>query len=362
MIKSAETLSYSKYKVCSLFQVCCFECGVFDKRHWQNGHDSELPFTLTMYEGFSVPPSIILKTPLLVEVFGAGFTKGERSDVCISINRFATNLKRVQHYELRFPRITKVYRPSERDWKDSVDLGELHRIACKSVGRDTADKEIEDWCNEIWSKAANTKKTPHIDQDCGSPCKRKILDTYFDDSENHFSDQNGDLRKRQRKVKEGDHKPVSQISCYRSSTPSADGTGGSQNLPLAPVTNLTVTRLPTPQSTPLPVEKAIGPPAGDCEPCLIPPTGFVWFSQPTRGFSSCATWKKWRKQVPQDRRLHSLDSLLFGCSRKESTTGYIILDECGAPPGWTESILRKLNGHVVVYGCSKKTEPIISVG
>jgi len=92
MIKSAETLSYGEYKVYSSFWAYyqCFECGVFDKRHWQNGHDSKLPFSLTIYEGFSAPPSVILKTPLLVEIFGAGFTKGQGSEVCL-INSFTTD-------------------------------------------------------------------------------------------------------------------------------------------------------------------------------------------------------------------------------------------------------------------------------
>jgi len=271
----------------------------------------------------------------------------------------------VQNYELRFPRITKVYRPSERKWEESVDLGELHRIACKSVGRDSVDTEIEDWCNEIWGKATSTTLPARVDRSYCSPCKRKTLDAYFDDSENNSTPPNGDLRKRQRKVKDAGTRPLSHITACRSKPSSIGGSIASQNLPLAPVTNLTVTRLPTPQPTPPPVEK-VGPPAEECEPCLIPPDGLVWFSESTRGSRSCATWKKWKKQVCQERRLHSLDSLLFGCSRQdgegELTIGYVILDECGAPPGWTDSILRKLDGRIVVYSCRKKTEPIISIG
>lgn len=42
---------------------------------------SNLPFTLSIFKGLSPPPSVILRTPLVAELFGAGFTKAPHSHV-----------------------------------------------------------------------------------------------------------------------------------------------------------------------------------------------------------------------------------------------------------------------------------------
>ncbi|KAF8202116.1 hypothetical protein BJ912DRAFT_943800 [Pholiota molesta] len=94
----------------------------------------DLPFNLTVFKGLNPPPTVILRTPLLAELFGAGFTKAAHS----------------QHYELRFPRIQKLHRSSERSWKDAVSLEELHDIACESVGRECASKEANDAVKEMF--------------------------------------------------------------------------------------------------------------------------------------------------------------------------------------------------------------------
>lgn len=41
---------------------------------------SNLPFTLSIFKGLS-SPSVILRTPLVAELFGAGFTKAPHSHV-----------------------------------------------------------------------------------------------------------------------------------------------------------------------------------------------------------------------------------------------------------------------------------------
>lgn len=56
----------------------------------------------------------------------------------------------LQHYELRFPRIQKLHRPSERSWQGAVSLEELHDIACQSVGRECASKEANDAVKEMF--------------------------------------------------------------------------------------------------------------------------------------------------------------------------------------------------------------------
>ncbi|KAG5724404.1 DNA ligase 4 [Termitomyces sp. T112] len=92
-----------------------------------------LPYTFTLLQGLTTP-RYILKEPLLAELYGAGFTKAPKS----------------RHYELRFPRITKIHRRSDRSWTEGVNLKDLHKIACAVVGRDTSDKEARDITAEMW--------------------------------------------------------------------------------------------------------------------------------------------------------------------------------------------------------------------
>jgi DNA ligase 4 len=56
----------------------------------------------------------------------------------------------MQYYELRFPRLTKLYRTSSRLWSEGVTLHDLHKIARESIGRDRSNKDIDDWTKEIW--------------------------------------------------------------------------------------------------------------------------------------------------------------------------------------------------------------------
>ncbi|GLB41971.1 putative DNA ligase N terminus [Lyophyllum shimeji] len=97
-----------------------------------------LDYTFTLLPGLH-PPKLILKMPLLAELYGAGFTKSRQS----------------RHYELRFPRLTKIYRPHDRGWQDGVNLRDLHKIACDVIGRDRSSKEARDIAAEIWGKVAS---------------------------------------------------------------------------------------------------------------------------------------------------------------------------------------------------------------
>lgn len=103
-------------------------------------------------------PRILLCNPLLTEILGAGFTKAKGS----------------KHYELRFPRIVKWYRSKERSWKDAVDAPTLHRIARESVGRDRTNKDVDDWCNDIWGLPVS----PGV----RSPRKRKVVAEMWEDN------------------------------------------------------------------------------------------------------------------------------------------------------------------------------------
>ncbi|KAI0080151.1 hypothetical protein K474DRAFT_1704941 [Panus rudis PR-1116 ss-1] len=99
-----------------------------------------LPYTFDMNPGIPAP-EILLCKPLLGEVFGAGYTKAPRS----------------KYYELRFPRLIKVYRISERNPLtpgQGTTLEEYQRIARYSVGKDRPGKDVDDWCKHAWSEAA----------------------------------------------------------------------------------------------------------------------------------------------------------------------------------------------------------------
>ncbi|KZT70831.1 hypothetical protein DAEQUDRAFT_688765 [Daedalea quercina L-15889] len=97
-----------------------------------------LPYTYNLFKGLP-SPAILLSEPILAEVVGGSFTKAAHS----------------KFYELRFPRITKVFRSSERSWTDASTLDQFQRIARESVGHERSHKDVEDWCNELWGKPSS---------------------------------------------------------------------------------------------------------------------------------------------------------------------------------------------------------------
>ncbi|KAF8603783.1 hypothetical protein BDV93DRAFT_544423, partial [Ceratobasidium sp. AG-I] len=82
------------------------------------------------------PPRILFRTPLLFELMGAGFTKSESS----------------RHYELRFPRITKVHSPTDRAWTSGLGARSLQRLAREAIGLSTSGggDSAEEVVDRIW--------------------------------------------------------------------------------------------------------------------------------------------------------------------------------------------------------------------
>jgi len=97
---------------------------------------------------------ILFQEPLLAELCGAGFTKAPRG----------------KYYELRFPRLTKVYRASSRPWSDGVTIQDLCQIARQSIGRDRSNKDVDDWTKEVWGNVAS----PGIK--CEKRRRKKVVD------------------------------------------------------------------------------------------------------------------------------------------------------------------------------------------
>ncbi|KAA1470337.1 hypothetical protein DENSPDRAFT_797606 [Dentipellis sp. KUC8613] len=102
-----------------------------------------LPYTFTFFKGLS-PPFIMLNKPVLADVFGAGFTKADNS----------------KYYELRWPRISKLHRTGERDWKDAVTLQGLQDIAHEVVGRKSSFQEAEEEVHKLWANSAFLSISP----------------------------------------------------------------------------------------------------------------------------------------------------------------------------------------------------------
>ncbi|GJJ11411.1 hypothetical protein Clacol_005644 [Clathrus columnatus] len=84
---------------------------------------------------FSLPkplckPAVMFIEPLLGELYGAGFTKDSG----------------MLHYCLRFPRLTKVWRPVERHWTSE----DYQRIARMAIGHETSDEWADRSVESMW--------------------------------------------------------------------------------------------------------------------------------------------------------------------------------------------------------------------
>lgn len=250
---------------------------------------SSLPFTFTVYKGLRPPPSYVLRTPLLAELFGAGFTKAPSS----------------KHYELRFPRVSKVYRPSERSWTEGADLQAINAAAWKSVGRDRTDENIDDWARNLFQCSGSSHR----------PEKRNVPIT--------ARDENGP-------------KPYKKI-CHDTSTIQQNPTDDTQStqLPVGPTSVahniISATKAPMRLETATPTQNIKSP-------FSLQEHDLCWFAQPvSEGRQPCFFWTSWKRQIPRERRLHSLASFLAGCGWITNGTGgravpvkrgIIVVDDC----------------------------------
>ncbi|KAG8737596.1 hypothetical protein FRC12_017080 [Ceratobasidium sp. 428] len=87
------------------------------------------------------PPRMWFLTPMLFELMGAGFTK----------------LEEIGHYELRFPRITKIHSPTDRPWMCGLGKRSLQRLANVSLGLEGTEVECaEELVDRIWGDEGNS--------------------------------------------------------------------------------------------------------------------------------------------------------------------------------------------------------------
>lgn len=224
-----------------------------------------------------------------------------------------------KNYELRFPRITKIFRASERGWRDGVTLQNLHKIARDCVGRDRSNKDVDDWNNRLWGKPVSPGVT-------SSPKRKAVADEWEEK-----------LIASDRKLarKKGWTAFDSRVLATRS-TIETDNTVRSR--PLVSVTNLGLSRSPVVETTRTPTPRipsssrprlpaaypssASSPSAVQREKCRQPtPVGgksesisdvlskslvFVAAQNPV-------SRRRWKLLVPPERIVHSLEALFSGC-------------------------------------------------
>lgn len=89
------------------------------------GHP-ELEYTLRLYDGLA-KPHIVFCEPMLAEVYGAGFDVSRGS----------------KHYELRFPRISKIHNIEDRPHTACSTIQELNDLAYAVVGRQSTQDEVD---------------------------------------------------------------------------------------------------------------------------------------------------------------------------------------------------------------------------
>lgn len=240
---------------------------------------------------------------------------------------------------MRFPRLTKVYRKGERDWKDAVNLQELHKIACEVIGRDNADKSARDICNRLWGKVASPSAK--------SLLKRKATKDLW---EERLAALDGRRLSREKtiSVTVGPSTPVlrKNVACP----------------PLAIKTNTmniaSSSRLPSPGPlSGFPIQVlSLGPerslPEAPFPPCKVSDGdlrfpgmifiqgSLVWFADWRISVSASLALKK---AVPRLRRLHSVESLLLGCGWHADSPeaisverGVVFVDDT---MGWRDTVL-----------------------
>ncbi|WRT69581.1 uncharacterized protein IL334_006570 [Kwoniella shivajii] len=76
-----------------------------------------LSWNYTLQKGM-IPPSVLFEKPMCAEVMGAGFQKLPESN----------------YFEVRWPRLQKIFEPSERTWVDALSSSDLIRTAHHSLG------------------------------------------------------------------------------------------------------------------------------------------------------------------------------------------------------------------------------------
>ncbi|KAJ3500871.1 hypothetical protein NLJ89_g9598 [Agrocybe chaxingu] len=330
LIKSSETVSYASLNA------------------------AKLPFDLTVSQGLNPAPTVILRTPLLVNLYGAGFTKAHQS----------------AHYELRFPRITKVFRPSERSWREALDLETVHKTALRSVGRDSSDKDLLDWAKQAFGKTCS----PSVN--CGM--KRKAMMEKWGEQPGRKSLKSPRFEKPATQTSKSRSENSSTQVVIRTSTPDKTPLGVRTNvIDLSTPVRSRPPQLKAPPTPSSPLVERQSAKARRAEKDPVPESldnlvknSWVWVAKCHR---PCTSMQAWKKRIPKQQQLRSLEAVMAGCGWTgpgiEDASwvhqGVIILDECNESR-WKEHIVstaeqaekRTNRRPLLVFACSS-TEPLL---
>ena len=278
-----------------------------------------LPYDFRLL-GSLQPPTILLTTPLLAELFGAGFTRSPQSKVSVTSSSFFPFFPTdfYQNYELRFPRVTKVYRAKERSWKDGVDLPALQKIAQDVVIPDRSDKEVRDWCNDLWGKSVSP-----IIKSSLMP-KRKATSDARSTLNRTWTNAEKSERKRARtsdtrlfiiSPDPTTHSPNLQSCQAILQTPQLTTPGNkvSGAIPYTPNSDYVPSMSRTPIADSRPSLVTHQPVSGLLSPWMaFLEHALVWFAKSSDHSSGPSHWSS-NNSIPRQQRLHSIESLLTGC-------------------------------------------------
>lgn len=201
-----------------------------------------------------------------------------------------------------------------------MTLEEVHKVALESVGRDRSDKDISDWANITWGKLASPRADCSLKRKTKAENWENLLARLDGRTILPLTDRSTPSR---RKRSENDSVDETRQTVRRKT----DSVGA----PLSTRTNVDEARTGLP---PLPW-------GGISDEALI------WIAP---SFSPCSSILTWKRRVPRELRLHSLDSLLVG-----GRLGVIVVDECDESAEKWRRVIREKAGmirqSIVVYGC-----------
>ncbi|KAG6898309.1 hypothetical protein C0992_011900 [Termitomyces sp. T32_za158] len=258
----------------------------------------------------------------------------------------------IQHYELRFPRVTKIHRRSDRPWTEGINLKDLHKIACAVVGRDTSDKQARDITAEMWGiptspgahSALKRKATTDLWREKFATLDGRVA---AGDTANHSASPSPSFapdvtpcdadvfisRTKKRRISPGERSDIIDASpssrepkgttqplkvktnIISNQQSSSSGHQKSQN------SNLEIPRSPplTPQKLTPKQIRSVGPsspivlisPAPVCTRAvsisLFLQNALVWFAKP------CDESWEVKNVVPREQRVHTVEAFLAGC-------------------------------------------------
>ena len=209
-------------------------------------------------------------------------------------------------------------------------------MALESAGRDRSDKDISDWANITWGKIASPKadcplkrntKTEHWEKRLAQLDRKSVVlpdEVQSTSSRRKRSENDSPDETRQRVRHKADSlRPLGPLSART-------------NVPEASSNRLTPPQSSSPAKPPWEV---------------VSDEVLIWFAQPAQKTNvPCSSMAAWKRQVPRELRLHSLDSLLLGSG---NFSGVVVVDECDEhAEKWTRLIEEKIVSRpILIYGC-----------